>query len=244
MLFYPFFILEIIFLFFISKVLTRSLSRVFLSITKSQKAAVSLMAILFFPGVVVHELSHLIAAGVLFVPTGEIEFLPKMEADTVKLGSVAIAKTDPARRAIIGFAPVVVGLLIIFGIVYFLTPFSSLESVFGRFWTSQNDEWSLATKILVDITSFYLLFAISNTMFSSQKDLEGTIELLIVFAIISIALYIIGFRVDISVPLYIQEYVLQIMKRINLFLLGPILIDTIIVSLLNCFIVSKRLKAI
>ena len=178
------------------------------------------MAILFFPGVVVHELSHLITAGVLFVRTGEIEFLPKMEGDKVKLGSVAIEKTDPVRRAIIGFAPVVVGLLIISGIAYYALTSSPLPLGEG-----EGEGLSQWIKILVNVAAFYLLFAISNTMFSSRKDLEGTIELVIVFAIISIAFYVIGFRVDVSIPLYIQEGVLQIVKAVSLFLLLPILID-------------------
>ena len=73
-----------------------------------------------------HELSHLLTAGVLFVRTGEIEFLPKMEGDQVKLGSVAIEKTDPVRRAIIGFASVFVGLSTILGIIYFVADNSSI----------------------------------------------------------------------------------------------------------------------
>ena len=215
-----------------------------MGITKSQKTTVGLMAILFFPGVVVHELSHLITAGVLFVRTGEIEFLPKMEGDKVKLGSVAIEKTDPVRRAIIGFAPVVVGLSILLGVVYFQLTLSSFwevpiggttpeSSASWRFWTSQND--GVWTKLLLSAITFYLLFAISNTMFSSRKDMEGTLELLIVIVIIIAVFYILGFRIDLLVPGVFIEKAIELLETIDLFLIAPLAIDAFVVGALKIF---------
>lgn len=241
MLFFFLFILEIVCLFFLSQILTKSLSGAFLILTKNQKLAVSLMAVLFFPGVVVHELSHLITAGIFFVPTGEIEFLPKVMGDTVKLGSVSIAKTDPIRRAIIGFAPVIAGLFIIFGIAYYLTSFSSLESVFGRFWTSQNDGLFRWINFLVNIIAFYLLFAVANTMFSSKKDLEGTIELLIVIVIIFIAFYAIGVRANVSIPSIFIDKASELAKQIALFLLAPLAIDIALIGVLKILMPKNRL---
>ena len=95
------FIGELILLFLLSRALTKTLSR-FLSI--------SALSFLFLPGVIVHELSHMLVAAILIVPIGEIEFMPKRTEGGVKLGSVAIGSCDPIRRAIIGFAPVFVGL--------------------------------------------------------------------------------------------------------------------------------------
>lgn len=229
MIFFAALILEIVSLFVLSQILTKSLSKVFLIITKSQKSAIGIMAILFFPGVVVHELSHLITAGVLFVRTGEIEFLPKIEGERVKLGSVSIEKTDPVRRAIIGFAPVLVGLASIMGLIYLLIDNSSIV---------QAIEPKTILGILIRALIFYLLFVVSNTMFSSRKDLEGTIELLIVLLVIFAVFYLIGFRIDITIPSIIKEGIIEFIKKASLFLLIPIGIDIFIVSLLNCSIVK------
>jgi len=226
MLFLTLFILEIIFLFFISRVLTKSLSRVFLRITKSQTVTIHLLSFLFLPGVIVHELSHLLVAGVLFVRTGEIEFMPKIIDGGVKLGSVTIAKTDPVRRAIIGFAPVFVGLSAILGIIYFAVDNSSIVRTI---------ELDNTLKIIIFISIFYLLFAISNTMFSSRKDMEGTIELLAVIAIIFTAFYVMGFRTSFSIPNIFIDKIVDLIKTLDLFLLWPLAIDFVIVGIIKVF---------
>src|SRR3989344_4485833 len=144
---------EISALFLLSRAMTKALSK-FLSI--------NLLSFLFLPGVIIHELSHLLIAGVLLVPVGHMEFTPKKSQNGVKLGSIEIAKTDPIRRSIIGFAPVFVGLMIVVSIVYIFT--SNIELL-----KSQNIYILTGTIFAI----CYLLFAISNTMFSSGKDMEG-----------------------------------------------------------------------
>lgn len=197
------FLLELIFLFLLSRELVKSLSTFLYNLTKSQKAAVHVLAFIFFPGVVIHELAHLLVANILLVKTGEIEFVPQITKHGVKLGSVVIAKTDPIRRALIGVAPVFVGLSLIMGIVYYF-PQSSL---------------------IVSTIELYSLFVISNTMFSSYKDMEGTLELIIVVAIFAAVYYAIGGRVDFSAVqgfLVVYEEVIQ--KAVVLLSL-PIVVD-------------------
>ena len=106
------FFLEIIVLFFLS----RSIARVF-----SLFLPISALSLIFFPGVVVHELSHLLVAAIMLVKVGRIEFKPKIIDEELKRRSVEVARTDPVRRAIIGFAPVFVGLLVIFEAVHLFT---------------------------------------------------------------------------------------------------------------------------
>jgi hypothetical protein len=108
---YAILFLFLLFLLFLSvRRMTRSLSRVFHHATGSQKHAVRLLSFLFLPGVIVHEVSHALVAHLLFVPVGKMEFLPVIDEDKVKLGSVQIGKADPLRRLFIGIAPVVLGL--------------------------------------------------------------------------------------------------------------------------------------
>ncbi|HEX7042523.1 MAG TPA: hypothetical protein VF189_04690 [Patescibacteria group bacterium] len=169
------FFVEVIMLFFLSQSLTRALSSWFYYLFKNHAIVIHLMSILFLPGVILHELSHLLTASIFFVPTGEIEFLPEIRGNEVKMGSVTIASTDPLRRFIIGVAPLFGGLSILFLLFWFflptLTPFS----------------WQTAVLL-------YAVFEISNTMFSSRKDMEGAIGLLIVGAVfVAILLFL---RVD------------------------------------------------
>jgi hypothetical protein len=160
--------LFVLLLFFLSRQLSKSLSQVFFSLTKSHKATITLLALFFLPGVVVHELSHLLSANLLFVRTGLVEFFPQVEGNTVKLGSVAVEKTDPLRRFIIGSAPLLVGSFFLSLCFWYLKPFSTPIS-----WS-----WVLFA---------YILFEIGNTMFSSKKDMEGGGFLLaIVFFIVAV----------------------------------------------------------
>jgi len=90
---------------------------------------------LFFPGTVIHELAHLLAAGLLFVKTGSMEIIPKVMDDEIRLGSVQVAKTDPFRRTIIGVAPVLLGMAIIFGILFYLQPLAEKNPVYIFFYS-------------------------------------------------------------------------------------------------------------
>lgn len=166
--FFLLFLVEFIVLFFVSRNFTRSLS--FLPIT--------LISFIFLPGIIIHELSHLLVASILFVKTGEIEFMPQRHEGELKLGSVSIGQTDPVRRFLIGVSPIIGGL----GIIFVIFQFASLST----------------TGILIKVLLSYVLFTIGNTMFSSKKDLEGAITLLLVILIISIAFFVMGFRIQSS----------------------------------------------
>lgn len=213
--------LEIIGLFMLSRSMARILSR-FISI--------NLLSFLFLPGVIIHELSHFLAAVILFVPVGDMEFTPKINPSGLKLGSVEIAKTDPIRRSVIGFAPVFAGLMIVIGIVYF---FSSNILFF-----KEKDAYVFVSAVLGTV---YLLFAISNTMFSSKADMEGTIEILITLLIVFIAAYIFGFRPSLSFAdkVFTKEF-FEIIRQSSIFLLAPIIIDLFILGTIKIFTNTRR----
>jgi hypothetical protein len=195
----------------------------------SRYLSTNLMSVIFLPGVVIHELSHMLIATILFVPVGGMEFMPKKEGNGLKLGSIEIAKTDPVRRCLIGFAPVFVGLLIVLGAVYLFT---------SNILFFQN------TNIYIYITAIfvliYLLFAISNTMFSSSRDMEGTAEILITLAIIFLGFYAFGFLPSLSDlnKIFTKGFV-GIIQKSGLFLLAPIIIDLLILGAVKLF-ASRR----
>jgi len=100
---------ELLILFLFSRAVTGSLAGMIHLFTRSRKLSISLLVILFLPGTIIHELAHLLSAGMMMVPVGEIEILPKIENDSVHLGSVEVAQTDIFRRAIIGLDPLFFG---------------------------------------------------------------------------------------------------------------------------------------
>lgn len=220
MIYFAFLFIEIFILFLLSRSISKTLSGLL---------SINLLSFLFLPGIIIHELAHLFIAMILFVPVGEMEFVPKKHGNAVKLGSVEIAKTDPIRRSLIGFAPVFAGLVVVVGAV-------SLFSSNFSFLQAQN----LYIFIVVILALVYLLFAVSNTMFSSSKDMEGTVEILITFLILFTASYILGFRPD---PVYFTKIFtkefLGVIQKSTIFLLIPIVIDIILLGTIKLLIGSR-----
>lgn len=189
------FLFEFIFLFFLSKEVTKKLS--FLPMT--------FISLLLLPGVVIHEMAHYLFAIFLFVPTGDMEFVPKKEEGELKLGSVMIGQTDPLRRFLIGVAPIILGIVVIFALFNFL-----------------NSEQNLFVKVFL----FYVLFTIGNTMFSSKKDMEGALALFILGIILFFLSFILGLRPN-SVWFDNQFFVSfsNIVGQVDLFIFFLIILD-------------------
>lgn len=200
---------ELVLLFFLSQSVVKSLSLLFFAITKSRKVTITLISILFFPGVLLHELSHYLVAMLLFVGVGELDLYPKFTDGEVRLGSVQIVKTDPIRRFFIGIAPLIVGLsVLLLGLYYALSSQFFMENVLFR----------------IPVAA-YLLFVVGNTMFSSRRDVEGALELLIALFVLSVALFFIGVNVTsffVSLFSFIPQ---ENMHRWVLLLLIPIAVD-------------------
>ncbi len=201
----------LIILFLLSRRVTRLLSHLFVRLFRSQHAAIYALSFIFLPGVVLHELSHLLLANILFVPTGEVEFFPEIQGDQVKMGSVAIARTDPLRRFLVGVAPVIGGLgIILLASTYLFTTLLSWQS----------------------LVLFYIIFEIANTMFSSSKDMEGAVGLLIGLAALSILLQFLGLPLwQVVIQFLGNEFVNSILIRMNLFLLLALGLDVFLVLL-------------
>src|SRR5512142_246629 len=88
-------------LLFAQRWLHREIQWVFLLITRSQMLSLGMFSFLFFPGVLLHELSHFVMARVLGVRTGRFSLLPSlMEDGKLRLGYVETADTDLLRDAL------------------------------------------------------------------------------------------------------------------------------------------------
>lgn len=217
MLYLLLFAIQLLALFFTSRRLITQLFKLFWKITKSKRVSFYLLSIIFLPGTLVHEMSHLIAALITFVPVGRLSLWPEIEENGgVTLGSVAIAQTDPFRRTFIGVAPIVFGsLILLLGVFYF-------ETLRGYFLNPN----------LAYVVIGYLVFVISNTMFSSRKDLEHSWVLLLAILIAIAVAYYFGVFEQITFQ-SIQNNLDSIMSLGTLFLLIPLIVNLALVILLK-----------
>lgn len=198
-------------LFSLSRNITKLLSRLFLKMFHNHVVVIYLLSFLFLPGIVLHELSHLFVASVLFVQTGEVEFFPEIRGNEIKMGSVAVAKTDPFRRFLIGVAPLIGGLGILL-----------LSSVYlsGDFFSWQN------------ALLFYIVFQIANTMFSSGKDMEGALGFGAGVLLLAIVLQLLRVSVwNTFIDFFRNQVIIDFFTRINFFFLLAIGINIFLVLL-------------
>jgi hypothetical protein len=161
--------------------LHRQIHAIFLMITRRPGAALGLFSLLFFPGVLLHETSHFLAALLLRVRTGHFSLMPQVLPNgTLRLGYVETARTDVVRDALIGTAPLLVGGAVVVAIGGSLLPALSMfdDLAAGRlaeFWTAvrglpaQPDFWLW----------FYLLFTISSMMLPSASDRRAWLPILL-----------------------------------------------------------------
>lgn len=168
------FVIELTFLYFISRLSIKELFYILRIFFRSDKIVFIFIALIFFPGTVIHELSHFLVAIVLLLKVREIHIFPEFEKNYIKLGRVIYEKKDVLRGIIVGVAPIAIGLIIFFWI-------STLQIFFIE---------NLWLKFIM----FYLIFVISTTMFSSRQDLIDLVYLLPIAMISTILLYL--FQID------------------------------------------------
>lgn len=180
-------------LLFVQRRLHQETMAVFLLLTRNQGMALILFSLLFFPGVVLHEMSHWITAKLLGVRTGKIWLIPERLPDgNLRMGYVEAERVDFFRESLIGFAPLLFGGLFVaytglshlkFHLLWealMNAQLTALPDSFAALYT-QSDFWLW----------FYLTFVVSATMMPSPSDRQSWMPL-ILFAATVFGLALLG----------------------------------------------------
>jgi hypothetical protein len=169
------------------RALHREIQAVLLLATRRADVSLALFSLIFFPGVLLHEVSHLVTAKLLRVRTGRLSLFPRPLADgRLQLGYVDVASSDIVRDALIGLAPLVTGLLVIgyigLGRMNLLQAGNSLIGGDLNAFVQQLGELPGLPDFWV---WFYLAFAVSSTMFPSASDRRAWLPLLLITALLA-----------------------------------------------------------
>ena len=157
---------------FLQRSLHREIQTFFLILTRSPGVTQVIFALIFFPGVLLHELSHFLSAKLLGVQTGKFSLIPQAQPDgKLRLGYVETASGGFVRDALIGVAPLVTGSL-------FVAYAASYHMQLLPFWElMRSADWGTFWGMLASVPKspdfwlwFYLTFTISSTMMPSQSD--------------------------------------------------------------------------
>ncbi len=184
-------------LFLFQSRLHREIQAVLLLLTRRKEVAIVLFSLVFFPGVLVHEGSHYLAAKLLGVRTGRFSLLPRPTRDgRLQMGSVETDRSDVFRSALIGAAPLLVG--------------GALVAYIGFTLLRLHELWPLVVAgnlsgLLNAVTAlprvpdfwlwFYLAFAISSTMLPSASDRQAWLPV----ALVVVGLVVLGLLAGLGV---------------------------------------------
>ena len=223
------FFLQIFILFLLSNSFHSKLHFLGTGISKNRLFIAKVVGYIFFIGTLVHELSHIIMARLLFVRTKNINLQTEIIDDRhIKYGTAEIEVTDPFRSSIIGIAPLIFGIILI----YLLT----LNINFNFF------SW-------VDAIKLFLISQISNSMFLSDSDTKDLKVVLFISFIILLSLFFIDvnysfFSFDETLTsiknfFFNSSYVL-FLKNLNLIFLVTVILNLLSILFLNLLLKIKR----
>jgi hypothetical protein len=166
--------------------LHREIQACFLLITRRKDVTLALFSLLFFPGVLLHELSHFFVARFLGVRTGRFSLLPHpLPNGRLLLGYVETEKTDLIRDALIGVAPLITG-------GFFVAYAGMVQLGLREAWigVTESGVGNLRAILLMMVNQpdfwlwFFLTFTISSMMFPSASDRRSWLPLILAFAVL------------------------------------------------------------
>lgn len=180
----------------------RHLQGVALLAVGDREVAVWLYALPLLPGVILHELSHALAACLVGVRVGRVSVLPVRQGDRIQLGFVPVERTGPVRTALIGLAPLLVGCLALVLIGHLGLGLGQVGAALA------GADWARAWAHLKSVIHardagvwIYLAFAVSNTMLPSRSDMRAWPVLALFFATVVGLALLLGMGPALAVPL-------------------------------------------
>ncbi len=185
-------------------------------IFKNNTAVIFFVALIYFPGTVIHEISHYLVALLLGMHPSEIRLFPHIEGKNIKLGHVLYEKgrNDYIRSVLVGIAPFFGGLF--------------------SLWLIVQTHLFPSTLLWQTILFGYMILTISANMFSSKQDLIDVGYLIPLSLFIGLLWYL--FPIQIAPSLISQlippiTYFFQTLQGPFLFSIGIHLFLVILLSL-------------
>lgn len=171
-------------LFLTQRQINLSLSRLIFRLGGNRNLLIWFWSLIFFPGTIIHEISHFLVAAATGTRTGKIEIFPEFIQDLhsmeehrgVALGSVQVSRMNPLQGFLVGLAPFISGMTLLVW----------LATLMRHNYQTQN--------IYPLLFQIYLFFVISNSFFPSWSDIKQTLPLFSFSALAVLLAWYFGFQ--------------------------------------------------
>lgn len=214
-------------LWLLSFLLAQHIQGLVLLLGGSMRVAVAIYDMLVLPGVVLHELSHLLMAWVLGVRVLRVRLFQFRRLDDPRQGEVVVAHTDPLRMSIVGAAPLLGGMVTLALLQPLLL--AIIDDSYSSFGLLSETLGSPQALLLL-----YLIVAVVNTMFPSAADRQAWQTVLICLLLLGLGL--VGLRLTIPetwiTTLVSTAQRLTVLLRPVLFVNGGMLVVVLVLEAL------------
>jgi hypothetical protein len=196
--------ISLVFALFITiRQIQQSLFSTFYRITGSLQGAVWFSSLVYLPGTFIHELSHLVMAIATLHDVAAFSLLPHTHQNGEKLeihmGSVTYYHKDPFRGFLVGIAPFITGILLLY-MLFLLRPI-----ILGQWWGF--------------VLWGYAVFAVASTMFTSPADMKDAPVVLLFFFALAIGIWFLSPHVYIVIGSWLStEQVASFFSQVNWYL--------------------------
>lgn len=198
--------------------------------------------VVFLPGIIVHELSHLVMARVLGLRAGRFRVWPEVQRDGIGLGSVSVEQTDAVRGSLVGAAPLITGtiLLTLLGL-YVLRADEALALLAYGDWSAVARAFGAAIRGPDGLVVTYAMFAIGNMMMPSRSDRQAWRGPLLFLGMVAAFYAVVGLPAD---PfLAVLAWATPLFAVLNVAIFFVVLVDILLFALLWLLVAWLRQRA-
>ena len=177
----------------LSQWITRQVQLIGLRLTGNERVALLGYYLLLLPGIVLHEVSHVLMAWLLGLKVGQFALGPKLQGRYVELGSVRVSSGGAVRDSLVGLAPFLGGTAVLLLVGYRVFDVATL----GQAWHAGGWRAVMDTAGSVwQVPDFgiwaYVMFAASNAMTPSPADRQPWLTAGLYLALALAATYLLG----------------------------------------------------
>lgn len=196
-------------------------------LTLDKAQATGFYYMVFFPGVLVHEVIQWLVAGALNVKVKKINSYPKtQENGTIRYDFVVIEQTSRFKAMLIGGLPFVIAGVIVY---YLSTSILELDALLAAIGTGDLNEIGRGIKEFLKTGDvwlwLYLMFSLSNGMIPTKEDRQGWFLILGAATGITIAMLFLGF--DVFVTKTLSGPIAHALELVSTALIAILFIDVV-----------------